>query len=133
MSKLKITQKQYDAIILHEQNSRKELLSENIKDLTLTIALLTGIKLTGQNEHTVNNLIKDKKNMQEMKSTLEDENKMQDLVDALTEKGMKDPEGRLSRNADKIVAKFNEIAEKEKLNLKLDFLTSNNLKNLTDK
>jgi phage protein D len=132
MSTLKITQSQFDRIVLYEERKRNIFLTENAKDLALTIALLSGIKLTGQNEYTVNNLIKDKKNMTMVKNTLEDENKIKELVDALTEKGMKNPEGSLSKNADNIVKKFNEISEKEKLNLKLDFLTSNNLKNLVE-
>lgn len=132
MSTLKITQSQFDRILLYEERKRNIFLTENAKDLALTIALLSGIKLTGQNEYTVNKLIKDKKNMMMVKNTLEDEDKIQELVDALSEKGMKNPEKSLSKNADKIVKRFNEISEKEKLDLKLDFLTSNNLKNLIE-
>lgn len=130
MSTLKITKSQYDAIVLFEQKNRNILLNENAKDLALTIALLSGIKLTGQNEYTVNNLIKSKKNMTMVKNTLEDEDKIKELVDALSEKGMKNPEKSLSKNASKIVQKFNEISDEENLGIKLDFLTSNNLKNL---
>ena len=132
MSTLKITQSQFDRILLYEERKRDILINESAKDLALTIALLSGIKLTGQNEYMVNKLIKDKKNMTMVKNTLEDENKVQELVDALSEKGMKDPERSLARNAEKIVKKFNEISEKEHLSLKLDFLTANNLKNLIE-
>lgn len=133
MSKIKITQKQFEAIqLFEEQRTQSFFLTENAKDLALTIALLSGVKLTGQNEYTVNNLIKDKKNMQMVKNTLEDDSKIQELVDALSEKGMKDPEKALSKNADKIVKKFNEISDAENFGLKLDFLTKGNLKNLED-
>lgn len=132
MSTLKITQSQFDRILLYEERKRDILINESAKDLALTIALLSGIKLTGQNEYLVNKLIKDKKNMTMVKNTLENEHKIQELVDALSEKGMKDPERSLAKNADKIVKKFNEISEKEQLSLKLDFLTSNNLKNLVE-
>lgn len=132
MSTLKITQKQLEMIQLYEQNQNNILLNENAKDLALTIALLSGIKLTGQNEYKVQNLIKDKKNMTMVKNTLEDENKIQELVDALSEKGMKDPDKALAKNADKIMKKFNEISDTENFGLKLDFLVKNNLKNLED-
>ncbi len=117
MSTLKITQSQFDRILLYEERKRDILINKSAKDLALTM---------------VNNLIKDKKNMTMVKNTLEDEHKIQELVDALSEKGMKDPERSLAKNADKIVKKFNEISEKEKLSLKLDFLTANNLKNLVE-
>lgn len=132
MSILKITQSQFDKIVLYEQQNKSVLLRENAKDLALTIALLSGIKLTGQNEYTVNNLIKDKKNMMMVKNTLEDEDKIQELVDALNEKGMKNPEKSLAKNAEKIIKNFNDISEKEKMNIKLDFLSSNILKNLIE-
>lgn len=132
MSTLKITQSQFDRILLYEERKRDILINESAKDLALTIALLSGIKLTGQNEYLVNKLIKNKDNMTMVKSTLEDENKVQELVDALSEKGMKNPERSLAKNAEKIVKKFNEISEKEHLSLKLDFLTANNLKNLIE-
>lgn len=133
MSTLKITQQQFEAIKLYEEVRNTDIfLTENAKDLALTIALLSGIKLTGQNEHKVNKLIKDKKNMLMVKNTLEDDDKIQELVDALAEKGMKNPEKALSKNAEKIMKKFNEISDTEKLGLKLDFLVKNNLKNLVD-
>jgi hypothetical protein len=132
MSTLKITKEQLEMIQLYEERNRNIFLTENAKDLALTIALLSGIKLTGQNEFKVNKLIKDKKNMAMVKNTLEDENKVQELIDALSEKGMKDPERALSKNAEKIMKKFNEISDTENLGLKLDFLTKNNLKNLVD-
>lgn len=133
MSTLKITQQQFEAIKLYEETRNTDIfLTENAKDLALTIALLSGIKLTGQNEHKVNKLIKDKKNMMMVKNTLEDDDKIQELVDALTEKGMKNPEKALSNNAEKIMKKFNEISDTENLGLKLDFLVKNNLKNLVD-
>ncbi len=130
MSTLKITQKQFNKILLYEEKNKNILLRENAKDLALTIALLSGIKLTGQNEYTVNNLIKDKKNMLMVKNTLEDEDKIKELIDALSEKGMKNPEKVLSKNAEKIMNKFNEISDTESLGFKLDFLTKSNLKNL---
>lgn len=133
MSTLKITQKQLEMIQLYEESRNNNiLLNENAKDLALTIALLSGIKLTGQNEYKVQSLIKDKKNMTMVKNTLEDDDKIQELVDALAEKGMKNPEKALSKNAEKIMKKFNEISDTEKLGLKLDFLVKNNLKNLAD-
>lgn len=132
MSKIKITQKQYDTILLHEQQVRGVLLNEGTKELVLTIALLAGLKLTGQNEYIANNSIKDLKNLKLIQTTLEDENKTKELVDSMSEKGMKNPNETLSKNADKIIKKFNEIAVENKLGSKLDFLALSHLKNLAE-
>lgn len=132
MSKIKITQKQYDTILLHEQMVRGVLLTEGTKELVLSIALLAGLKLTGQNEYIANNAIKDSKNLSLIKKTLEDENKIKELVDSMDEKGMKNASDTLSKNADKIVKKFNEISDEKKMGIKLDFLSLGHLKSLTD-
>ena len=127
--KLKITQKQLDTIILNEQNSRLNILTETTKEVVLSIAMLAGVKLSGQNEFVAKNALKDTKIMSEVKDTLEDDDKINDLVDSMVDKGMKDPKNMLFKNADKIISNFNKNASGENIKQKLDFLSLKNLKN----
>lgn len=127
--KLKITQKQLDTIILNEQNSRLNILTETTKEVVLSIAMLAGVKLSGQNEFVAKNALKDAKIMSEVKDTLEDDDKINDLVDSMVDKGMKDPKNMLFKNADKIISNFNKNASGENIKQKLDFLSLKNLKN----
>jgi hypothetical protein len=129
MAKLKITQKQYDAIILNEQKSRLNILTENTKEVVLSVASLAGVKLSGQNDFIAKEALKDEKTIDLIKSTLESEDKVKELADSMTEKGMKDPNSFLSKNADSIVKKFNDISGGKKL----DFISVTNLKNLGGK
>jgi hypothetical protein len=127
--KLKITQKQLDTIILNEQKNRLNILTETTKEVVLSIAMLAGIKLSGQNEFVAKNALKDAKIMSEVKDTLEDDVKINDLVDSMVDKGMKDPKNMLFKNADKIISNFNKNASGENIKQKLDFLSLKNLKN----
>lgn len=127
--KLKITQKQFDAIVLNEQNNRLNILTENTKEVVLSVAMLAGVKLSGQNEFVAKNALKDAKILSDVKHTLEDDGKIKDLIDSMVEKGMKDPKTMLFANADKIISNFNKNAETEKMKEKLDFLALKNLKN----
>lgn len=127
--KLKITQKQLDTIILNEQNSRLNILTETTKEVVLSIAMLAGVKLSGQNEFVAKNALKDAKIMSEVKDTLEDDDKINDFVDSMVDKGMKDPKNMLFKNADKIISNFNKNASGENIKQKLDFLSLKNLKN----
>jgi hypothetical protein len=123
MAKLKITQEQYNKIILHEQASRSSLLTETTNEVILGVAKLAGLKLSGHNDTVAKNALNDAKTMSLIKSTLEDENKVKELVKKMEEKGMKDVEQFLSKNVDSIVKGYNEYAKAEKL----DFISKTNL------
>jgi hypothetical protein len=123
MAKLKITQEQYNKIILHEQTSRSSLLTETTNEVILGVAKLAGLKLSGHNDTVAKNALNDAKTMSLIKSTLEDENKVKELVKKMEEKGMKDVEQFLSKNVDSIVKGYNEYAKAEKL----DFISKTNL------
>lgn len=129
MTKLKITQEQYNKIILHEQVSRSKLLNETTHDVVLGIAKLAGLKLTGTNEVIAKAALENDKTLGLIKSTLEDESKVKELVKKFEEKGMNDVGVFLSKNAELIVSGFN---EKSKSN-KLDFIAKTNLKELNGK
>lgn len=127
MAKLKITQEQYNKIILHEQTSRSSLLTETTNEVILGVAKLAGLKLSGHNDTVAKNALNDAKTMSLIKSTLEDENKVKELVKKMEEKGMKDVEQFLSKNVDSIVKGYNEYAKAEKL----DFISKTNLLELS--
>ncbi len=133
MRKIKITQAQYDTILLREQLNRpskeQQMILETSKEALLGIAMLAGVKLSGQNEFIANKALKEPKTMSVIKSTLEDKSKTDELIDKMTERGFSDPTSLLSTNADKIKDKFNEISSSEKL----DFISITNLKELQGK
>jgi len=126
MAKIKITQEQYNKIILHEQASRSNLLTETTHDVVLGIAMLAGLKLTGTNEIMAKNALENEKTLGLIKSTLEDQAKTKELVKKFEEKGMNDVGGFLSKNADSIVTGFNNKSKSDKL----DFIAKTNLKEL---
>jgi hypothetical protein len=129
MAKLKITQEQYNKIILHEQTYRSSLLTETTNEVILGVAKLAGLKLSGHNDTVAKNALNDAKTMGLIKSTLEDENKVKELVKKMEEKGMKDVEQFLSKNVDSIVKGYNQHAKSEKL----DFISKTNLLELGGK
>lgn len=129
MAKLKITQEQYNKIILHEQTSRSSLLTETTNEVVLGVAKLAGLKLSGHNDTVAKNALNDVKTMGLIKSTLEDESKVKELLKKMEEKGMKDVEQFLSKNVDSIVKGYNEYAKAEKL----DFISKTNLLELGGK
>ena len=133
MRKIKITQAQYDTILLREKLNRpskeQQMILETSKEALLGIAMLAGVKLSGQNEFIANKALKEPKTMSVIKSTLEDKSKTDELIDKMTERGFSDPTSLLSTNADKIKDKFNKISSSEKL----DFISITNLKELQGK
>jgi len=145
MAKLKISESQYNTILLREQESRlkdfratlienqgldKELLEEGWKEVVLGVAMMLGVGLTGQNKIQAQDAVKNATTMAQIKATLEDENKLGELVDALKTKGMKDPETKLADNAKKVMDTYNKISDDEGLKYKVDVKTVHSLQNL---
>lgn len=125
MTKIKITNKQYDTIVLHEQQSRLkasgdlitesldpsvELLEEGWREVVLGVALMLGVGLSGPNKLAAQNAVKNDSTMAQIKSTLDSELKTKELAAAFKEKGMQDPDSLLAKNANKVISQFNEIA-----------------------
>ena len=148
MKKIKITAKQYDTILLNESITRLEapesiigetlnedvqLLEEGWKEVVLGIAMMMGVGLTGLNKVVAQDATKNAEIMAQIKSTLEDENKLKQVVDLLKEKGMRDPEGKLSQNAEKVVDEFNKIAADDDIKYRVDVKVVNNLQALKGK
>lgn len=115
MSKIKITPKQYNAIIFSEQLDKSlsngELLEEGWKEVVLGTAMLMGVGLSGINKISAQNALKNDSVMSQIKQTLEDENKIKELSKAFADKGMKNPDSLIVKNAKKAVNQFNKLAQ----------------------
>ncbi len=148
MSKLILTKKQYDRLLLHEQQSRLktsgelinetidpsvELLEEGWKEVVLGVAMMLGVGLTGQNKIMAQDAVKNAQTMAQIKSTLEDSDKTGELIELLKQKGMKDPESKLADNAEKVMDTYNKIAANDNLKYKVDIKVVNNLQQLKSK
>lgn len=148
MKKIKITQEQYNKLIITEQtriinnqnsllsesvNKNAELLEEGWKEIVLGVAMLMNLDLTGQNAVGAEKATRDVNIMKQIEATLEDKTKTQELIDAMKEKGMKDPSVMLAKNADEIEDNYNELSDKEKMGIKLSVVAVNNLKALENK
>jgi len=148
MAKLKISQKQLNTILLREQENRlkaytailnenldpsTELLEEGWREVVLGVAMMLGVGLTGQNKAIAQDAVKNAQTMAQVKATLEDESKTKELVDAMKEKGMKDPSATLSTNAEKVIDTYNKIAADNHLKYKVDVKAVNNLQALNSK
>jgi flagellar motor protein MotB len=145
MTKIKITSEQYKSILLREQENRlnasgnvlnenlelgPELLEEGWKEVLLGVALLMGVGLTGINKTMAQNALKDEQTMSQIKATLEDENKTRELAKAYEEKGMKNPDTLLAKNAEKIKNKFNEVAADNNISYNVSTRVVDNLTSL---
>ena len=145
MAKIKISQKQYNTILLHEQESRlktssdiitetleigPEVLEEGWKEVVLGVAMMLGVGLSGQNKAMAQDAVKNAQTMSQVKATLEDTAKTQELADYMKEKGMKDPSALLAKNAETVIDKYNKIAKDNKINYRVDVKAVDNLKAL---
>ena len=145
MAKIKISQKQYNTILLHEQESRlktssdiitetleigPEVLEEGWKEVVLGVAMMLGVGLSGQNKAMAQDAVKNAQTMSQVKATLEDTAKTQELADYMKEKGMKDPSTLLAKNAERVIDRFNKIAQDNHLKYRVDVKAVDNLQAL---
>jgi flagellar motor protein MotB len=148
MTKLRITEKQYQAILLREQESRlkassnilneniatdPELLEEGWKEVVLGVAMMLGVGLTGQNKAMAQDAVKNASTMAQIKATLEDSNKVAELSDLLEKKGMKNADDKLADNAEHVMDQFNDIAKNNKIKYSVDTKVVTNLQGLKGK
>ena len=127
MARIKITTQQYETLILREQETRlkapQRVLNEDSKEVTLGMALLSGLKLSGLNKELAEKAIADEAVINQIKATLEDRYKTKDLAKSFGEKGLANSDYFFANNADKIIDAFNKVAgdkqvgEGAKLNL----------------
>jgi uncharacterized protein YjhX (UPF0386 family) len=133
MAKIKITESQYNKILLNRQIealSNQSIITESYGDVVLGVAVLLGINLSGQNKIIGQNAIGDDNIMGQIKQTLEDDTKVKELVKSFTDKGMTNPDTKLAKNAKNIVNKFNEIAKANGKDYRISTKVINNLEAL---
>ena len=125
MAKLKITQEQYNRILVTEQMNRlksitegdksNDKLSNEMSNLVFILAKLLGKELSGQNKIYLETAIKNKNYFKKLKDMLEDSSKTKELISALELKGMPNPTEKLGNKAKEIVDGFNELSGEIKL------------------
>ena len=127
MARIKITPQQYETLLLREQETRlkapQRVLNEGSKEVTLGMALLSGLKLSGLNKELAEKAIHDDAVVNQIKATLEDRYKTKDLAKSFGENALAYSDYFFANNADKIIDAFNKVAgdkqvgEGAKLNL----------------
>jgi len=123
MKRLKITNEQYDRIILHEQKSRILMETEqkglnHSNDILLGIAKLMGLNIKGFNSTIADNAVKNKDTMKMIKNSLENTSKRQELIDDLISKGLVEP--NMLYKADSISSNFNKYSKENDLGYTMD-------------
>jgi hypothetical protein len=115
--KIKLTSKQYNNLLLHEQKERSSdnLLNENFNALLMTFSKIIGVNLSGRNKIEAEKSIKDLNILKQVKSTLEDKNKLDDLVNGLETKGMQNTKTKLATDSQKIINDINDLLIKNDL------------------
>jgi len=107
-----------------------EVLEEGWKEVVLGVAMMLGVGLSGQNKAMAQTAVKNAQTMAQVKATLEDTAKTQELADYMEEKGMKDPSALLSKNAERVIDRFNKIAQDNNIKYRVDVKAVDNLQAL---
>lgn len=123
MKRLKITNEQYDRIILHEQKSRilmeaEQKGLEHSNEVLLGVAKLMGLDVKGYNEKTADKALTKSEVMKSIKDSLESETKRKELIDDLKSKGFTD--SNILYKADTIAKNFNKYSKENKLGYTMD-------------
>ena len=124
MTKIKITQKQYDIIILNEQ---KRMLTEsndkpdykNDNNVILAFSKLMGMSLSGMNKIDAENALKQETTLNKINCILSNKEKLNDLVDDLITKGKADAKDDVLVKKHSIIKNFRETIKELGLDLKL--------------
>jgi hypothetical protein len=123
MKKIKITKKQYESLILLEQKNK--IINEEINNIILPISLLMGYKLTGLNKYNAEKSLDNQHTLKMIKDTLEDENKVNELIKSLGDRGIKDADIKLSNKSLSLIKNFNDKCKSIKLDCELGLRTLN--------
>lgn len=123
MKRLKITNEQYDRIILHEQKSRILMEAEqkglnHSNEVLLGVAKLMGLDVKGYNEKAADKALTKSEVMKSIKDSLESETNRKELIDDLKSKGFTD--SNILYKADTIVKNFNKYSKENKLGYTMD-------------
>ena len=124
MTKIRITEKQYELILLHEKEN-KSIIKEGQDAITVDLNVLLGItsilgfNLSGMNEIKAEKALKDETVYNDIKETLENKDKLDELVKSLEIKGMANPAKKIYDKMSTIISKFNSLAKENGFDIKL--------------
>jgi len=107
------------------------LLEEGWREVFLGVAMLMGVGLSGPNAAVAQNALQNNTTISQIKATLEDETKLKELAQDLAEKGMKNPDSLMAKNAQNIVDKFNKLASEKDETYKVSNKVVTNLQSLS--
>lgn len=99
-TKLIITESQAEKLIEHIKS--EQLIKESWKDIILSVASLSGVRLSGQNQVQAEDALSDQKILNQIKAVLKGD-KLVKLIDALNDAGMENAEERVKGNMYQIV------------------------------
>lgn len=117
--KVLLTEKQLDVLKLYiNENEKKPILQEGLKEVALGVLLLMGVKLSGMNAQIGNDALNNESTLKEIESTLISP-KIETLAEKLENIGVKNPMDLIEKNRFKLVVAFNETAKNRGFNLKL--------------
>jgi len=124
MTKIKITQKQYDIIILNEQ---KRMLTEsndkpdykNDNNVILAFSKLMGMSLSGMNKIDAENALKQESTLNKINGILSNKEKLINMVDDLVTKGKADAKDDVLAKKHTIIKNFRETVKDLGLEIKL--------------
>jgi len=117
MKKILITESQAKLLISLIQEEQQ--LNEGWKDIILGVAMLAGVKLSGQNQIQAQNVLNDTSALKQLRNALQDD-RFEKIVDDLESVGMKNAEDKIYSNVNKI--EKNLIDAESKLNINGDKL-----------
>ena len=124
MTKIKITQKQYDTIILNEQ---KRILTEsndkpdykNDNNVVLAFSKLMGMTLSGMNKIDAENALKQELILNKINGILSNKEKLSTMIDDLITKGKADAKDDVLAKKHTIIKNFRETVKELGLEIKL--------------
>lgn len=134
MTKIRITEKQYEAILSHKKMLKEgeEAITSNL-DVILAISTIIGLNITGHNKIKADMALKSESVFNKIKETLESEDELEELVKSFEIKGLKNPEKKLKEMMSSLISKFNNLSKENGFNIKLSPTAMVNLNNLGSK
>lgn len=116
MAKMIITETQYKTILEHEKrqiaaiNEAEKAITVDLNVL-LAIGTLLGFNISGHNKINADEALKDESVFKQIKTILESEDKLKELISSLEIKGMVNPEEKLKEKFSSLISKFNALAK----------------------
>lgn len=135
MTRIRITEKQYQTILTHinenkiSLNESEDVIKSDL-NVILVISKLIGINLTGLNKIKLENALKDVSVFQNVKNALESKEKLEEIIESLEIKGVSDPKRKLKEKLSNIISKFNALAKENDFDVKLGPKVMTNLHSL---